>query len=250
MNINMKKYGLLGFPLGHSFSKKYFTNKFEQESIDAVYNNYEIEDIKEIFNIVTDGELVGLNVTIPHKENVIALLDDLSDEARAIGAVNVVKIERVGEGKLRLVGHNSDVIGFRNSIEPLISADQKSALILGTGGASKAVARALDNMGIAYKYVSRKSRENVFSYEELTKDVIDAYPIIINATPLGTFPKVDACPDIPYHYIGSKHLLYDLVYNPSETLFLKKGKEQGAQIKNGEEMLLLQAEAAWNIWKK
>lgn len=246
----MQKYGLLGFPLGHSFSKKYFTNKFDIEAIDAVYDNYEIENIDEIRSIVVDTKLVGLNVTIPHKEAVIALLDKLSDEARAIGAVNVIKIERADSGEIELIGHNSDVIGFRKSIEPLIREDQRNALILGTGGASKAVARALTNMGITYKYVSRKGSGDVLSYVDLTKDIIESHTIIINSTPLGTYPKIDSCPDIPYQHITSEHLLYDLVYNPEETLFLKRGKERGARIKNGEEMLILQANAAWDIWQE
>lgn len=244
----MHRYGLLGFPLGHSFSKKYFTAKFEKEGVDAVYDNYEIEDIHKVLDIVQDGSLAGLNVTIPHKETVIPLLDGLSDEARAIGAVNVIEIERMGE-QLRLIGHNTDVIGFRNSIEPLIAEDQKTALILGTGGASKAVARALENMGISYKYVSRKRSDIAISYDDLSETAIKEFPIIINATPLGTYPKIDGCPEIPYQYLSKNHLLYDLVYNPEETLFLKKGKEQGARIKNGAEMLLLQAEAAWAIWQ-
>ena len=247
----MKKYGLLGYPLGHSFSRNYFNQKFEAERIDAEYLNFEIPEIKEIKNVIKENpELNGLNVTIPYKEQVIPYLDDLDEDARLIGAVNVIKFSKGLFGKVKLKGYNSDIIGFKQSIEPLLKEHHRKALILGTGGASKAVFQGLKQLGVASTFVSRKAKEYCITYEEITPKVIEQYTVIVNTTPLGMYPNVNACPDIPYDLLTSDHLLYDLLYNPDETLFMRKGKEKGAVVKNGLEMLLLQAFAAWEIWQK
>ena len=247
----MDQYGLLGFPLGHSFSKTYFNQKFEAEKIDAEYLNFEIPEIKEIKNVIKENpELNGLNVTIPYKEQVIPYLDDLDEDARLIGAVNVIKFSKGPFGKVKLKGYNSDIIGFKQSIEPLLKEHHRKALILGTGGASKAVFQGLKQLGVASTFVSRKAKEYCITYEEITPKVMEQYTVIVNTTPLGMYPNVNACPDIPYDLLTSDHLLYDLLYNPDETLFMRKGKEKGAVVKNGLEMLLLQAFAAWEIWQK
>ena len=247
----MKKYGLLGYPLGHSFSRNYFNQKFEAERIDAEYLNFEIPEIKEIKNVIKENpELNGLNVTIPYKEQVIPYLDDLDEDARLIGAVNVIKFSKGLFGKVKLKGYNSDIIGFKQSIEPLLKEHHRKALILGTGGASKAVFQGLKQLGVASTFVSRKAKEFCITYEEITPKVMEQYTVIVNTTPLGMYPNVNACPDIPYDLLTSDHLLYDLLYNPDETLFMRKGKEKGAVVKNGLEMLLLQAFAAWEIWQK
>lgn len=247
----MKIYGLIGFPLKHSFSARFFAEKFQQENIEAEYLNFEIESITMLTKIICDNlSLVGLNVTIPYKETVIPYLDELDDTAKNIGAVNVIQIKRQ-ENKLYLKGYNSDVIGFRDSIVPLLSPKiHKKALILGTGGAAKAVRYALESINIECRYVSRTPSENEYVYADLTKDIIDEYKVIVNASPLGTFPNIDQCPDIPYKLLTKNHLLYDLVYNPPVTKFLSLGAIQGATIKNGYEMLQLQALAAWGIWNK
>ena len=247
----MKKYGLLGYPLGHSFSRNYFNQKFEAEKIDAEYLNFEIPEIKEIKNIIKENpELNGLNVTIPYKEQVIPYLDDLDEDARLIGAVNVIKFSKGLFGKVKLKGYNSDIIGFKQSIEPLLKEHHRKALILGTGGASKAVFQGLKQLGVAATFVSRKAKEFCSTYEEITPKTMEQYTVIVNTTPLGMYPNVNACPNIPYDLLTSDHLLYDLLYNPDETLFMRKGKEKGAVVKNGLEMLLLQAFAAWEIWQK
>ena len=247
----MKKYGLLGYPLGHSFSRNYFNQKFEAERIDAEYLNFEIPEIKEIKNVIKENpELNGLNVTIPYKEQVIPYLDDLDEDARLIGAVNVIKFSKGLFGKVKLKGYNSDIIGFKQSIEPLLKEHHRKALILGTGGASKAVFQGLKQLGVASTFVSRKAKEYCITYEEITPKVMEQYTVIVNTTPLGMYPNVNACPDIPYDLLTRDHLLYDLLYNPDETLFMRKGKEKGAVVKNGLEMLLLQAFAAWEIWQK
>ena len=247
----MKKYGLLGYPLGHSFSRNYFHQKFEAERIDAEYLNFEIPEIKEIKNVIKENpELNGLNVTIPYKEQVIPYLDDLDEVARLIGAFNVIKFSKGLFGKVKLKGYNSDIIGFKQSIEPLLKEHHRKALILGTGGASKAVFQGLKQLGVASTFVSRKAKEYCITYEEITPKVMEQYTVIVNTTPLGMYPNVNACPDIPYDLLTSDHLLYDLLYNPDETLFMRKGKEKGAVVKNGLEMLLLQAFAAWEIWQK
>lgn len=245
----MDTYGIIGYPLKHSFSKKFFTEKFKKEGIDAEYLNFEITDISLFPEIVASyPSLKGFNVTIPYKEKIIPYLTDLDPRTREIGAVNVIKVVHNG-GEISLTGYNSDIIGFQNSIEPLIDKNiHHKALILGTGGASKAVQGGLQNLGIQWMYVSRTPTKGQISYTDINKDVLDEYTIIINASPLGTYPDVDNAPDIPYNLLTKRHLLYDLVYNPAETKFLRLGKENGASIKNGAEMLELQARAAWIIW--
>lgn len=250
----MDTYGLIGFPLTHSFSAKFFTEKFCRENIDAEYLNFEIRDIKDIHQIIqSNRNLKGLNVTIPHKENIIPFLDEITPEAQQIGAVNVIKVEKGGEDRLKihLTGYNTDYIGFRDSLLPLLSDGVKrKALILGTGGASKAVAQALTDLHIEWLYVSRTPKEGRLTYDELSREILSTHTLIVNASPVGTFPETEFCPDIPYSYLTPNHLLYDLIYNPAETLFLRKGKERGATIKNGKEMLELQALAAWHIWNQ
>ncbi|MDM8337074.1 shikimate dehydrogenase family protein [Mediterranea massiliensis] len=248
----MQKYGLIGYPLKHSFSIGYFNEKFEAENIDAQYVNFEIPDIRDFMEVIEENpNLCGLNVTIPYKEQVIPYLDELDKDTAKIGAVNVIKIIRLPKGKVKLVGYNSDIVGFTQSIEPLLQPHHTKALILGTGGASKAVFHGLDNLGIKATFVSRtKKSDDILTYRELTPEIMQEHTVIVNTTPLGMYPKVDFCPDIPYDQLTPNHLLYDLLYNPNETLFMKKGKEKGAVVKNGLEMLLLQAFASWEIWNK
>lgn len=244
----MDKYGLIGFPLGHSFSIGYFNEKFQNEGIDAEYINFEIPTIDVLPAVLESApELKGLNVTIPYKEKVIDFLDAISPEARAIGAVNVIRISRRG-GKLHLKGFNSDVIGFRQSIEPLLEKHHKKALILGTGGASKAINHGLKSLGLETVFVSRYERDGMIQYDKITPEVIKEYNVIVNCTPVGMYPNVDECPKLPYEAMDHDTLLYDLLYNPDETLFMKKGAEHGATVKNGLEMLLLQAFASWEFW--
>ena len=247
----MKRYGLIGYPLGHSFSVGYFNEKFKAEHIDAEYLNFEIPSIDRFVEVVEEHpNLCGLNVTIPYKQQVIPFLDELDKTAASIGAVNVIKVIRLPKGKVKLVGYNSDVIGFCQSIEPLLTAHHTHALVLGTGGASRAVTYGLKSLGLQPVYVSRTKRENILCYNDLSPEVMAQYSVIVNTSPVGMYPKVDQCPDIPYNLLTPNHLLYDLIYNPDETLFLKKGKAHGAVTKNGLEMLLLQAFAAWNIWNE
>ena len=246
----MMLYGLIGYPLSHSFSKKYFTEKFNKENIsNASYELFEIEKADLIRDIVQKNpNLEGLNVTIPHKETVIPYLDELDEPVKSIKAVNVIKVLPGN----RLKGYNSDFHGFRQSLLNFIPAEFKGmkALVLGTGGASKAVKAALEDLSIPFKMVSRNAAEQALSYEQITEDVVKEYTLIINTTPLGMYPKTDSSPALPYQYINSSHYLFDLVYNPEETLFMKKGLEKGAKAKNGLEMLVLQAEKAWEIWNK
>lgn len=240
----MDKYGIIGYPLGHSFSRTFFSEKFQQEHIDAEYVNFEVPSADALTDIVgLNPNLRGLNVTLPHKEAVIPLLDELSDEAREIGAVNVI---RVREGRLK--GFNSDIIGFMDSIRPLLQPWHKRALVLGTGGASRAIRVGLERLGLSWTYVSRTPAQGRLTYADLTPQVMQDYQVVVNCSPVGMYPRVDACPDIPYHLLTSQHLLYDLVYNPLETLFLKRGAEQGATVKNGLEMLHRQAVASWEFW--
>lgn len=243
-------YGLIGFPLGHSFSQDFFNKKFEAENIDAKYVNFEIPTIDEFPELLlANTYLRGLNVTIPYKEKVIPFLDELDDEAAKVGAVNVIRIIRNAKGEIQtLKGYNSDVIGFHDSIVSLIKPWHKKALVLGTGGASKAVRHVFTKLGLEVKNVSRTAGEGKLSYAELTPALMDEYKVIVNTTPLGMFPHVNECPDIPYQWITPEHLCYDLLYNPDVTLFMKKCAERGAVTKNGLEMLLMQAFAAWNIW--
>ena len=246
----MKLYGLLGYPLGHSFSAKYFAEKFAKEGIDATYKNFEFAEVADaVAYLLQQDDLQGFNVTIPHKQAIMPYLNGLSAEAEAIGAVNVVCVKRDADGTVRLLGCNSDVVGFSNSIQSLLRPKLHSkALVLGTGGASKAVMYGLRKLGVEPIYVSRTPKEVQLTYDDLTPKVMHDYKVIVNCTPLGMYPKVDACPDIPYQYLTPDHLLYDLVYNPLETLFMKRGAAQGAVVKNGLEMLHLQAEAAWVDW--
>lgn len=247
---NDKLFGLLGRNISYSFSRGYFAEKFDLlELEDHKYVNFDIKDINLLFPLIEKykNQLKGFNVTIPYKEEVIPFLDKMDKKAAKIGAVNTIRVTKKG----KLKGYNTDFYGFKKSLKPLVTPSHKKALILGTGGASKAVAFALKEMDIEVSFVSRKKeKENSFTYEELNETVINSYQIIINCTPLGTHPNVDVCPNIPYQYLGSSHILYDLIYNPSKTLFLKKGEDQGAIIKNGLEMLELQAEKAWRIWQK
>lgn len=246
----MDLYGLIGHPLGHSFSKKFFNEKFQNEMIDAEYRNFDIDTIKSFPTIIEEhSNLRGLNVTIPYKELIIPYLDELSEDAQAIGAVNVIKISR-NHGGVHLKGYNSDVIGFTDSIRPLLKPFHKKALILGTGGASKAIRYGLYKLGIETCFVSRRPKEGMLTYSDLTADIMAEYTVIVNCSPVGMFPHTDERPDLPYQFIGSHHILYDLVYNPDETLFMKSGKEQGATTKNGLEMLILQARAGWNFWNE
>lgn len=246
-------YGLIGYPLGHSFSRTFFNQKFQAESINAVYENFEIptiDDLPEVFS--RNPNLAGLNVTIPYKEQVIKYLDSLGSLAARCGAVNVIKIIPGKRGKIsddfRLEGHNSDIPGFTDSIRPLIQGHHKKALILGTGGASKAVAVGLDMLGIETVKVSRTAKPDCLTYADLTPEIMAAHKIIVNTTPLGMYPNVDSCPDIPYGCLTPEHLCYDLLYNPDTTLFMKKAAEHGAVTKNGLEMLLLQAFISYQIW--
>lgn len=246
----MKRYGLLGYPLGHSFSARFFAEKFRREGIDAEYVNFEMPSVEGLRAFVaSDPELCGLNVTIPHKQAVIPHLDTLTDEAQAIGAVNVIAINR-REGALRLVGANTDAVGFRRSIEPLLRPCHRRALVLGTGGASRAVVYVLRRLGIEPRYVSRRERPGAFTYASLTADDVRAHHVIVNCSPVGMYPHTDECPALPYDALTEDHLLYDLVYNPEETLFMQRGREHGATVKNGMEMLRLQALAAWDVWTR
>ncbi|MDE6370125.1 MAG: shikimate dehydrogenase [Duncaniella sp.] len=243
-------FGLIGYPLGHSFSRKYFTEKFAAENINAEYRNFEIPSIDLLKGILdsTPG-LTGLNVTIPYKQQVMPMLDSLDPEAEAIGAVNVIKVTRGADGRIAgLKGYNSDVVGFRNSIAPLIKPGHKDALVLGTGGAAKAVWYGLKSLGLNPVYVSRSAREGVLTYADLDDEVMARCRVIVNATPLGMHPDVTACPPIPYDLITPDHVLYDVVYNPELTEFMRRGAERGATVKNGIEMLLGQAVEAWRIW--
>ena len=241
----MKQFGLIGYPLSHSFSKGYFSEKFQKESIfDCQYDIFPLEKIEDFVELCAQHKnIVGLNVTIPYKEKIIPFLDELDDEAKAIGAVNTIKFTN---GKM--IGYNTDCFGFEMSLKPLLKAHHNSALILGTGGASKAVEYVLKKLGISFQYVSRTKSSTSISYNDLNSFIIQHSTLIINSTPIGMYPNVDIAPNIPYDAITNQHLLYDLIYNPAETQFLTKGKIRGAQTKNGLEMLYLQAERSWEIW--
>ena len=237
----MKTFGLIGKNIDYSFSRTYFKNKFsEMNLLNHQYLNFDIDSLVNINNLFNSNNY-GFNVTIPYKEAIIPYLDELDGHAEKIGAVNTIKLK-----DNKTVGYNTDWLGFKNSIKPLLQNHHNNALILGTGGASKAIKYALEQLNISYKVVSRNNGD--YNYDGLNEEIIRKYQIIINCTPLGTFPNVNLCPNIPYNAITPKHLVYDLIYNPSETLFLKKAKEQGAIIKNGLEMLEIQAEKAWEIW--
>jgi len=235
----MRHYGIIGFPLLHSFSAKYFNEKFATEKIDAEYSLYPLKELTEERIKELLDTLDGMNVTMPYKQVIIPYLDRLDETARAVGAVNVVHNK---------VGYNTDCIGFMNSIRPLLRKSDRKALVLGTGGASKAVCYGLSKLGVSPTLVSRTPKEGVLGYNQLTEEVMHDYTVIINCTPLGMAPEENTCPDIPYQWITARHLLFDCVYNPEETVFLHKGKAQGATIRNGMEMLTGQAKAAWKIW--
>ena len=244
----MDKYGLIGYPLGHSFSSNYFNEKFENEGIDAQYINFEISTIEALPEVLASNpELKGLNVTIPYKEQVLPYLDELSPEAKAIGAVNVIRVSRKN-GRTWLKGYNSDVIGFTQSIEPMLEAGHKKALILGTGGASKAVNYGLKSLGLQTLFISRTKKPGALTYDDVDAALIKEYNVIVNCTPCGMFPHIDECPKLPYEAMNGRTILYDLLYNPDQTLFMKRGIDHGANVKNGLEMLLLQAFASWNFW--
>lgn len=243
----MKLYGLIGYPLTHSFSKKYFTEKFQKEEMhNCAYENFPLSTIEQLKILLQEQTgLHGLNVTIPYKEQVIPFLNEMNEVVKATGACNCIKIE---EGKLK--GYNTDVIGFEKSLQPFLKPNHTKALIFGTGGAAKAVEYVLQKLGIDYLFVSRKKgSDKTISYHELKVEILQQHLLLINTTPLGMYPKVDDCPDIAYNYLTPQHHLFDLVYNPEKTLFLQKGKAQGATIQNGYEMLILQAEESWRIWE-
>jgi shikimate dehydrogenase len=244
--MSKRQFGLIGKNIAYSFSKKYFTEKFALGNlVDCSYVNFDIQSIEEFPTLITNNpDLKGLNVTIPYKEVVIPYLDKLSKNAAQIGAVNVIRLTKKGQ----LKGYNSDYYGFMKSLEPLLQPHHQKALILGTGGAAKAVAFALDQLGILYTYVSREAKEGMIDYDRINATTFDNYHIIINCTPLGTSPNIDSSPPISYAFFTDKHIAFDLIYNPEETAFLKKAKQQGAITKNGYEMLILQAEKAWKIW--
>jgi shikimate dehydrogenase len=246
----MNLYGLIGFPLSHSFSKSYFTQKFEKEGLtDCRYENFPLASLEELSVLIQQHpQLAGLNVTIPYKEKVISYLHRLDENAKAIGAVNTIKIIRKDD-KTLLLGFNTDAYGFYTSLKPCLSGQHKSALIIGTGGASRAIGYVLEKLGISCLYVSRNPVSgNHIAYADLCGPVLYNIQLVINTSPVGMFPDTNACPDIPYAFITKKHLLFDLIYNPEETEFLRKGKEMGATVINGLQMLHLQADKAWEIW--
>ncbi len=243
-----KRFGLLGRNINYSFSKGYFTDKFKKENLEnCSYENFDIQEITAFSEIIEkNADIKGMNVTIPYKQTVIPYLHKLSKKAAKIGAVNTIKFTKKG----KLKGYNTDYYGFMKSLTPLLQAHHKKALILGTGGASKGVAFALDELGISYTFVSREAKENIIDYSQINANTFEEYQIIINSTPIGTSPNIEACPAIPYAFFTERHIAYDLIYNPAETQFLKNAKAQGAQIKNGLDMLVFQAEKAWEIWNK
>jgi shikimate dehydrogenase len=247
-DIVKKRFGLLGQNISYSFSKGYFTDKFNNENFEGyTYENFDIQEIDSFTAILkNNADLKGLSVTIPYKQAVLPFIDKLSKKAALIGAVNTIKITKKG----KLKGYNTDYYGFKKALEPLLQPHHKKALILGTGGASKGVAFALNELDIAYTFVSREAKENAIDYNQINATTFDNYQIIINATPVGTSPDTEAFPLLPYEYFTDNHIAFDLIYNPAETQFLKKAKEKGAKIKNGYDMLVFQAEKAWKIWNK
>ena len=240
----MKQYGLIGKTLDHSFSKSYFENKFSTEHIqNTSYSNFPLKSIEEFKSLIKKTSISGLNITIPYKTSIIPFLDELSEAAKSIGAVNTILFKNN-----QLIGYNTDYIGFHNAIKPFLKNTMEQALILGTGGASKAVVYALEKIGIKCLCVSRFPNEQQLNYDQLNDLVLKHHLLIVNTTPLGTTPNINECPSIPYQFITEQHLLVDLVYNPEETLFLKKGRKKLANILNGKSMLIHQAEEAWKIW--
>jgi shikimate dehydrogenase len=248
----IRQFGLIGYPLSHSFSKRFFTKKFEKENIEGChYELFPLDTIETFLELIkSHPNLVGLNVTIPYKKAILDYLDEIDEEAEKVGAVNTISIKN---GKLK--GYNTDVYGFEISLLNLLKEKKEelpniSALILGTGGAAQAVAYVLKKLSINFQYVSRRKRKNILSYSELDEFLIKKHDLIINTTPLGMSPNQESCPDIPYPFLTSRHFLYDLVYNPEKTLFLRKGASKNARTSNGLEMLILQAEKAWEIWNQ
>lgn len=240
----MNRYGLLGKNISYSFSQGYFTQKFNDLGLmDHSYENFDLQKIEEVKNVLNQGDIRGLNVTIPYKQEIIPFLDELDPKAKQIGAVNTIQFSKKG-----LIGFNTDAYGFQKSLEPYLKPHHKSALILGTGGASKAVQYVLNELGISNTFVSRSKKGGQYTYEELDRGIIQKNTLIINCTPLGTHPNVEDKPEIPYQHIGTQHLLYDLIYNPEKTSFLSMGESNGAAICNGLKMLKGQAEKAWEIW--
>ncbi len=240
----MRTFGLIGKNIDYSFSRKYFSTKFSEEDIQDIYVNFDISSIEEFPGILEKNEISGLNVTIPYKEVIIPFLDKLDLHSEKIQAVNTIKFENDGS----ITGYNTDYWGFLNALKPHLEPQHTKAIILGTGGASKAIAYALELLNIQYKFVSRKPEKDQFSYRDLDKDILESYRLIINCTPLGTHPNVEACPDLPFKHISKQHLVFDLIYNPAETRLMKLSSEKGAKTLNGLEMLKLQAEKAWSIW--
>ncbi|WP_081212445.1 shikimate dehydrogenase family protein [Salegentibacter sediminis] len=241
----MKTYGLVGKDIDYSFSRAYFADKFKRENIAAEYKNFDLEEINQFPIILQkESQISGLNVTIPYKQAIIPYLDKLSVDAENIGAVNTIKVEK----DYTLTGHNTDFIGFQQSIKPFLKAHHKKALILGTGGASKAIAYALEDLGIDFRFVSRKADFGRLDYASINKEILQEFSIIVNCTPLGTFPAVEKHPPLAFKHINSSHLVYDLIYNPESTKLMDLALQQGATVSNGLKMLELQAEAAWNIW--
>ena len=243
----MRQFGLIGYPLSHSFSPTYFKAKFEQENIiDALYSLYELKSIEEFPSLLKlNSHLHGLNVTIPYKTSVVPFLDELDNTAKGVGAVNTISFKN-----RKLIGYNTDVIGFKISLLNFIGDERPDALVLGTGGSSKAVIYILNELNILYQRVSRIKQNNFLCYSDLNADIIEKHKLIINCTPLGKSPNIDSKPSLPYPILTVKHFLFDLNYNPAQTAFLETGKQQGASVKNGYEMLTLQADAAWEIWNK
>lgn len=242
----MKQFGLIGRNISYSFSKGYFADKFKNENIvGSTYDVFDLQQILEVEKVLEIKDLKGFNVTIPYKQEIIQYLDELSPEAEKIGAVNTVLIQ---DGKR--IGHNTDCFGFETSLQPLLKPNHTKALVLGYGGAAKAVIYVLDKLGIQYQIVSREASNNKISYDDLNEDIINTHHLIINCSPIGTFPNITSAPNIPYHYLSKDHLLYDLIYNPEVTQFLQNGLDKGATIKNGYEMLVQQAEKSWEIWNK
>ncbi|MEA3425398.1 MAG: shikimate dehydrogenase [Bacteroidota bacterium] len=241
----MRRFGLLGYPLSHSFSQKYFTEKFARLGLtDCVYENFSLPDIAALSDVLqSKKDLRGFNITIPYKKQVLAFVDEVSPVVKAIGACNCVNIK---DGKR--IGHNTDVVGFEQSLRPFLKAHHTRALVLGTGGASAAVVYVLQQLGIAVQYVSRTASEQAIAYEQVDEALLSSHHLIVNTTPLGMYPNVEECPPLPYQYLTPLHHLYDLIYNPAETRFLVNGKARGASVQNGQEMLVLQAEESWRIW--
>jgi shikimate dehydrogenase len=249
----LRTFGLIGYRLGHSFSKKFFNEKFARENLrDHEYVNFELDSIREFPDLFRQNDhLYGLNCTIPYKQQIIPFLDEIDEVAAAVGAVNTVKIKRHSE-RLILIGYNTDTYGFEHSFRPLLKENHEKALILGTGGASKAVRYVLNKLGIDFLSATTKAEpeEKEIHYKDIDAALLKDFLVIIQTTPLGMFPNTGGCPALPYQYLTSNHLLYDLIYNPEETLFMKKGLEKGATVKNGLEMLHLQAIRSWEIWNE